>query len=108
MAAPGTATSSATRALLLDEPTAALDLAQQGAALAFARRAARDGAAVLAVLHDLNQAASADCVVLLRAGRLVAAGSASAVMQPNAMRACFGIDVEMVRRADGRVAFLAA
>lgn len=97
-----------TRALFLDEPTAALDLAQQGAALAFARNAAKDGLAVLAVLHDLNQASAVDRVALLRAGRLVAAGPAEEVLCPELLRACFGVEVEVLRRPDGRRAFLAA
>jgi len=59
--------------LLLDEPTAALDLRRQQAVLVIARELASGGAAVLAVLHDLNLAAAyADRVVLLSAGRLAA------------------------------------
>ena len=97
-----------TRALFLDEPTAALDLAQQGAAIAFAHRMAADGVAVLAILHDLNQAMFADRVVLLRAGRIVADGPTAAIMQPATLQACFGVSVERLGRADGRDAFLAA
>ena len=44
------------RVLLLDEPTAALDLAHQHAALCLARELAAEGTGVLAVLHDLNLA----------------------------------------------------
>lgn len=96
----------ATRLLFLDEPTAALDLSQQGAALAFARQLANEGAAVLAVLHDLNQATMADQAILLQAGRLVAVGKTATIMQPNILRACFGVDIEAVARGDGRQAFL--
>ncbi|MET0389511.1 MAG: heme ABC transporter ATP-binding protein, partial [Polyangiales bacterium] len=45
------------RALLLDEPTASLDLAHQHAILRLARRMAEDQCAVVCVLHDLNLAA---------------------------------------------------
>jgi len=45
------------RVLLLDEPTAFLDLSHQVAAMEMARVAARGGLCVVAVLHDLNQAA---------------------------------------------------
>ena len=44
------------RVLLLDEPTAFLDLAHQVAAMDMARVAARAGLCVVAVLHDLNLA----------------------------------------------------
>lgn len=42
------------RLLLLDEPTSALDLAQQQTVLDHAWHLARDGVAVVAVMHDLN------------------------------------------------------
>ena len=95
-------------ALFLDEPTAALDLAQQRVALGFARRSAESGAAVLAVLHDLNQAALADEVLLLRGGVLLAGGPAGEVLRPEMLEACFGVAVEVVRRAGGGVGLLAA
>lgn len=66
----------ATPVVLLDEPTAALDLRHQERVLARARDIARAGAAVVAVLHDLNLAAAyADKVVLLADGKVAADGS---------------------------------
>lgn len=65
----------ATPLVLLDEPTAALDLRHQERVLSRAREMAQAGATVVAVLHDLNLAAAyADKVVLLDAGRLAADG----------------------------------
>ncbi len=53
------------RVLLLDEPTAFLDLGHQVAAMRMARLAARGGLCVVAVLHDLNlAAATCDRVVI--------------------------------------------
>lgn len=95
-----------TRALFLDEPTAALDLAQQASALGFARRAAEGGAVVCAVLHDLNQAALADRVVLLRGGRVLEAGPVTEVLRADTVRSCFGVEVETLRRKDGRIGML--
>ncbi|WP_229904721.1 heme ABC transporter ATP-binding protein [Lentzea cavernae] len=64
-----------TPVLLLDEPTAALDLRHQELVLSLARRRARDGGAVLVVLHDLTLAAAhADRVAVLDGGALVATG----------------------------------
>jgi iron complex transport system ATP-binding protein len=64
-----------TRLLLLDEPTAALDLHHQEAVMAALRRLAADGHGVGVVVHDLSLAAAyADRILVLAAGRLRAAG----------------------------------
>ncbi|GAA2476367.1 heme ABC transporter ATP-binding protein [Streptomyces murinus] len=61
--------------LLLDEPTAALDLKHQEAVLRLCRERARAGDAVVVVLHDLALAAAyAHRAVVLRGGRVAAAG----------------------------------
>lgn len=66
----------ATPILLLDEPTAALDIRHQHLVMEVARELANKGAAVLAVLHDLNLAAAyADRIALLNHGRVAAIGS---------------------------------
>jgi iron complex transport system ATP-binding protein len=62
--------------LLLDEPTASLDLKHQLDMLEAVGRCARRGVAVVAILHDLNLAAmSADRVVVLDQGRVAAVGT---------------------------------
>lgn len=62
--------------LLLDEPTAALDLRHQHTILRLARAVAAVGGSVLAILHDLNLAAVyADRIGLLSNGHLVALGT---------------------------------
>ena len=63
------------RLLLLDEPTAALDIRHQEHVLGQARACAEAGDAVVVVLHDLSLAAAwADRVVLLERGRVAGAG----------------------------------
>ena len=70
-----------TQIVLLDEPTAALDLRHQEKVLQSARRIAASGSAVIVVLHDLNLAsAHADSIALLESGCIVAQGSPGQVM----------------------------
>lgn len=85
------------RYLLLDEPTASLDLAHQQATMRTARRFARRGVGVVAVLHDLNLAAQhADRIVVLSDGRVVAAGPARDALTPDIIRGVFGIEACMI------------
>jgi iron complex transport system ATP-binding protein len=80
--------------LLLDEPTAALDLRHQHSALALARAVAAAGGGVLVVLHDLNLAATyADRLALLAQGRLVALGTPWQVLEPTLLTAVYGVPV---------------
>ncbi len=91
------------RVLLLDEPTLHLDLAHQVALVRLlARLRATRGLTVVAVLHDLNIAASlADRVLLLRRGRIVSAGRDGAPVDAGLAREVFGVPVEEARTADG-------
>lgn len=80
--------------LLLDEPTASLDVAHQIAVMRLARAAAARGAAVAIVLHDLNLAAAfADRVVLMEAGRIIAEGTPAEVFTPARLTATYGTEI---------------
>lgn len=85
-----------TGVLLLDEPTTYLDLRYQVELLDLVRDLADDhGIAVGAVLHDLDQAAAvADRMVLLHAGRVVAAGRPEDVLLPEQLTEVYGIRIE--------------
>ncbi len=87
------------RFLLLDEPTAALDLAHQHALLATARAfAAERNLGVLAILHDLNLAASyADRLLVLHAGRVLAKGTPIDVLQPSIIAEGFGVAARILQ-----------
>ncbi len=83
--------------LLLDEPTAALDLAQQARVLGAARRIADAGSAVLAVLHDLNLAAAyADRILVLVDGKCVGAGRPDEVLLAEHLGAWYGCPVDVL------------
>jgi iron complex transport system ATP-binding protein len=84
------------RYLLLDEPTASLDLAHQLLVMRLARAHAASGGGVLAVMHDLNLAAMlADEIVVLDKGRLVASGSPSQVVTDRLMSEVYGVDLRV-------------
>lgn len=90
------------RWLLLDEPTASLDLAHQGAVLRAARAEAADGAGVLAVLHDLSLAAAmADRVALLDRGRLVAEGAPDEVLTEAVLGPVYGVELAVIEPRPG-------
>ena len=78
--------------LLLDEPTVHLDPAHQRSTLDHIRGLAHErGLTCVAVLHDLNLAsAMCDRVVVLDAGRVVADGAPSVVVEPRVVAAVFG------------------
>lgn len=79
--------------LLLDEPTANLDLAHRHAVLLLARTLAKQGVAVVAILHDLGLAFTyADDVVALHDGRAVAQGAPQEVLTPALLRDVFQVD----------------
>ncbi|MEU1623670.1 heme ABC transporter ATP-binding protein [Streptomyces sp. NPDC005722] len=87
-----------TSVLLLDEPTAALDLRHQEQLMRTARARADDGQAVLAVLHDLQLAAAyADEIAVLHAGRLVERGEPGAVLTEPLLEEVYQLPIEVYR-----------
>ena len=93
--------------LLLDEPISGLDLAHQHAALASARRRVDKGLGVLAVLHDLNMAATyADRVGIVENGRLTALGPTDEVLLPERLSQTFATPIIRISTPQG-TAFVA-
>ncbi len=85
--------------LLLDEPTAHLDLKHQVSVLELVRALAQERRlAVLMTLHDLNQAALfADRVALLQNGQIVADGPAAEVFNSELLSRVYGVPVSVSR-----------
>ncbi|WP_350348608.1 ABC transporter ATP-binding protein [Agromyces sp. G08B096] len=83
--------------LLADEPTNHLDLSAQLVALDLLAGLARGGLTVVAALHDLSLAAAyADHVVVLSAGRVVAAGAPGEVLTAELVHAVYGVRAEVI------------
>lgn len=83
--------------VLLDEPTAALDLRHQEDVMTLARAQAHDGAAVVVVVHDLSLAAAyADVVAVMDRGVLVAAGAPAEVLTAELVGEVYGTRVHVL------------
>ncbi|MGW0138303.1 ABC transporter ATP-binding protein [Streptomyces calvus] len=79
--------------LLLDEPTTYLDIAHQVEVLDLVRQLNRErGRTVVAVLHDLNQAARyADHLIAMKAGRIVTQGPPAGIVTAELVQEVFGM-----------------
>lgn len=88
--------------LLLDEPTSSLDLRHQIDLLARARTCARNGTAVIAVLHDLNLAVRfADRIIVMHHGRVAEDGAMRSTLDPEIMRRIFDVETSIHTLPDG-------
>ncbi|MGI5862473.1 MAG: ABC transporter ATP-binding protein [Myxococcales bacterium] len=92
--------------LLLDEPTAFLDLGHQAKVMERASELARRGLCVIAVLHDPNLATAwADRAVLMREGEIVAQGEASEVLDRSLLEELYGASLVCARGPEGEGPF---
>ncbi len=90
----------APRLLLLDEPTASLDLAHQHQVLTALKGLARLGVGIVLVLHDLNLALRyVDEALLLAGGRVHSQGPVDEVLTPPNIEAVYGIAVDRLQHA---------
>ncbi|RBY89702.1 ABC transporter ATP-binding protein [Blastococcus sp. TF02A-30] len=91
------------RVLLLDEPTAALDLGHAQQVLDLVDRLRRqDGLTVISTLHDLTLAGQyADRLTLLSEGRVAAEGSPAEVLTAATLAAHYGARAQVVTGPDG-------
>ena len=85
------------RLLLLDEPTNHLDVRAQLNLLSLVRAQTAAGITAVAALHDLNIAAAyADTVIVLSAGRVVAAGPAASVLTGDLISEVYGVRADVL------------
>lgn len=79
--------------ILLDEPTAAMDIAHVLSLLALLRRLAERGKCVVVVMHQLEEARQcADRCYLLHHGRVIASGGVDAVIADEPLRQAYGVE----------------
>jgi iron complex transport system ATP-binding protein len=85
--------------LLLDEPTANLDIGYQSMLLELAARLNREqGVTVIAAIHDINLAVHHfDRFILLSGGRVLAAGRAEEVITPENIQKSYGVPASTYR-----------
>jgi len=90
------------RILLLDEPTAALDIGHEMAILELLRGAADSGLAVLWVTHHLEVAGRfADTMTLMSCGRVVASGTPNQVLTAETLEQVYQWPVRVEPGAEG-------
>ena len=93
--------------LLADEPTMSLDPRHQLVVMELLARAAHDGGAVLAIVHDLALAARfADRVVMMERGRIVAEGRPRDVLTPERIADVFAVEATIMDSAVGPIPIL--
>ncbi|MEE8330657.1 MAG: ABC transporter ATP-binding protein [Acidimicrobiia bacterium] len=94
-----------TPVLLLDEPTAALDIGHQQQVLDLIDELRHErGLAVLSAFHDLTVAGQyADRLVLMADGRIVASGDPMAVLDPALLNHHYGAQVNVLHDPDGNI-----
>ena len=90
------------RVLVLDEPTAALDVRHEMELFELIRTLVSGGIAGLVITHQLNLAARfADRVVLMAGGRVLAEGAPEAVFEPEVLARVFEWPLAVTRLPDG-------
>ena len=96
--------------LMLDEPTAALDLYYQHRVLHTAKKLCATGIGVITIVHDMTLAGRyADRIVLLEKGKVVADDTAEAVLCSPTMERVFGVRIHRhVSPEDGSAVYVAS
>jgi iron complex transport system ATP-binding protein len=87
-----------TSILLLDEPSASLDIGYQDQIFRYAQRLAREGKTIAVAIHDLRLAARyCDRVILLSHGTMLAEGAPETVLTPVNLERAYGVPIRVYR-----------
>ncbi len=87
------------RALILDEPSMALDLSAQQELRATLRKLARSGTGIVMVTHHLSDLIpEIERVILMQRGRVVADGAKREILTAERLSALFGLKLELAER----------
>ena len=88
------------RALILDEPTTGLDLVARHDFMEQVRRIARDGTTLILITHHVDEIVpEIERVVLLREGRIVAAGAKGSVLTSHRLSDVFDAPISLEEHA---------
>jgi iron complex transport system ATP-binding protein len=92
------------RVVLLDEPTAAFDIAHQERTMELCRSLAHEGRAVIAVMHDIQLAAAyCDEIALMNEGRIVAYGEPRSVITGERLSSVYQWPIGISTVPDGQL-----
>lgn len=91
-----------TLTVFMDEPTTYLDIRHQFQVIQTAHSLARDGKAVVLVLHDISLALrEADCIAVFQEGRLLCCDTPDSVYQSGILEQIFGASIHRVNTPHG-------
>ena len=91
-----------TLTVFMDEPTTYLDISHQFQMMQTAHSLAREGKAVVLVLHDISLALrEADCIAIFQNGRLLCFDTPDSVYQKGILEQVFGVGVHRVDTPHG-------
>ncbi len=92
------------RTMIMDEPTASLDLGNRVRVLSQLRRLAGEGVSAIIATHEPDHAlAIADHAFLLAKGKLVASGRPAEVITTESLSRLYGVNVDVIENAGARV-----
>ena len=96
------------RVLLLDEPTAHLDMSNEGRLLEVIRDLSSQGVTLVLTSHDPNLASSiASLAILMREGKIMACGIPDAVLTAENLTATYGVPIEVLDARGRQIILLA-